>query len=61
MIVFSHAFVHEKVHFAFLAFQGVLGRVVHPAAGAGLRLPLHLGTALLGCLLAYLLHSVFLE
>lgn len=61
MIVFSHAFVYEKVHFAFLAFQGVLGRVVHPAAGAGLCLPRHVGTALLGCLLAYLLHRVFLE
>lgn len=54
-------FVYEKVDFALSALQGVLGQAVSSLAWAGLCLPSRLGTALLGCLLAYVLHRALSE
>lgn len=58
---FARFFAYEKVDFAFLALQGVPGQAVSSAVRAGLRLPIRLGTALLGCLLAYVLHRALSE
>lgn len=54
-------FVYEKADFALLALQGVPGQSVSSVVRAGLCLPGHLGTALLGCVLAYVLHRVLSE
>lgn len=53
--------VSEETDCALLALQGVLGWEVSPVGRAGLRLPQRLGPALLGCLLAYILHRVLSE
>ncbi|PKU35556.1 rap1 gtpase-activating protein 2 isoform x7 [Limosa lapponica baueri] len=50
-----------KVDSALVALQGVPGQAVSSLVRAGLRLPGRLGTALLGCLLAYVLHCALSE
>lgn len=54
-------FVYEKVDFALLALQGVPGQAMSSVVRTGLRLPGRLGTALLGCILAYVLHRMLSE
>lgn len=47
--------------FALLVLQGVPGQAVGAVVRAGLWLPGHFRTVLLGCLLAYVLHRVLPE
>lgn len=54
-------FVYKKVDFALSALQGAPGRAVSSLLRAALRLPVGLGTALLGCVLAYVLHRALPE
>lgn len=53
--------VCEETDCALLVLQGVLGWELSPVGRAGLCLPGYLGPALLGCLLAYMLHRVLSE
>lgn len=51
----------QETDHALLALQGVLGWEVSPVVRVGLCLPGCLGPALLGCLMAYVLHRALSE